>query len=138
MLYFFASPRSVSPSAPCRSSNDLSNPPEVTPISNTPGLVPTFWKVCAVPRGTKITDPAGALAMRSPSLTLNFKLSLHDVEEFVLCLVDVHGRPAPGSTFRPCQGVWRRRIVLSVGRSGKENTHRPKRSPTELAQNGEQ
>ena len=97
-LYFSAIDRSVSPSAPCRSSNDFSNPPGVTPTNNMPGLVPTFWKVCAAPRGTNITDPGGRA--RDMVTQLYLKLARHDVEEFILGFVDVRWRPALG-----CDGL---------------------------------
>src|SRR5450631_1023510 len=55
----------------CRSANIFSNPPGVTPNSNTPGSVPMFWNVWGVLGGMKIKDPAGALTTRSPILKLN-------------------------------------------------------------------
>jgi hypothetical protein len=57
----------VSASTSCCSANIFSNPPGVTPTTNTPGSVATCWKECAVPRRTKTMDRA-ALTMRSPSL----------------------------------------------------------------------
>jgi hypothetical protein len=72
----------VSPSTPCRSANIFSNPPGVTPTSNTPGSVPMFWNVCAVLGGMKTKAPAGALTIRSPSFDKRWLTSdceYHDV-----------------------------------------------------------
>jgi hypothetical protein len=92
----------LSASTPCRSANIFSNPPNVTPNSNTPGSVPTFWNVCGVLLGMKTKEPAGALMTRSPRLEV--ELTTQDITELGLHSVQVRGRSPAEPSVSPCGG----------------------------------